>query len=119
MNIENVESITVEYGGFFGGTEKRVITHDGDKIVVERSFYNGASEDGRLLYAGKTWKNLLQGLDSLPIDDWDEQYDDPDVLDGTQWSFDIKFAKGTEDAHYWGSNMYPDNFDDFLRIMEM
>ena len=115
MNIECVESITIEYGGFFGGTEKRVITHDGDRIVVGRTFYNGASDDGRLLYAGKTWTDLLHSLDSLHIDDWAEQYDDPDVLDGTQWSLDIAYSKETEGAHYWGSNKYPDNFDEFMR----
>ena len=119
MNIVCVESITIEYGGFFGGTEKRVITHDGDRIVVERTFYNGASDDGRLLYTGKTWTDLLQSLDSLHIDDWAEQYDDPDVLDGTQWSLDIVYSEGKEGAYYWGSNKYPDNFDEFMKIVEM
>ncbi len=119
MIIGCVESITVEYGGFFGGTEKRVITHDGDKIVVERTFYNGASDDGKLLYVGKTWTDLLQGMDSLHIDNWAEQYNDPDVLDGTQWSLDIEYGKGADGVHYWGSNKYPDNFGDFLRVMEM
>lgn len=117
MSIGCVESITVEYGGFFEGTERRVIKHDGDQIVVERSFFNGASDDGIPLYKAKTWPGLLESIDVL-IKDWKEEYNDPDVMDGTQWSLVIGYADGKE-KEYWGSNMFPDNFDDFLKVIEM
>lgn len=117
MNIECVESITVEYGGFFGGTERRVIKHNGDQIVVERLFFNGASDDGIPLYENITWFGLLKRMDAL-IKDWKEEYNDPDVLDGTQWSLDIEYVDGKEE-HYWGSNMFPDNFEAFLNAIEM
>ncbi|WP_026669777.1 hypothetical protein [Butyrivibrio sp. AE3006] len=117
MNKKDVQSITVEYGGFFGGEEKRVLKHDGDKIVVERFFYNGAADDGLLLYQATSWSELLKSIFGL-IENWKEEYNDPDVLDGTQWSLDIDCADGVE-KHYWGSNLFPDNFDDFLKVIEM
>ena len=119
MHIDCIESITFEYGGFCDGTEKRTISHNGDEIVVDREFYNGLSDDGIVPYEGKTWTELLEDLESVSIDDWDEEYDDLDVLDGTQWSLDIEYNDGTESRHYWGSNKYPKNFDDFLEIIEM
>ena len=119
MKTESVKEIIVSYGGFFGGAEKRTLTHVGEKIFVEREFYNGAFDDGKPLYVGKTWSMLLDELDRLHIYEWDEAYDDPDVMDGTQWSLDIKFLDKSEGLHFWGSNKYPENFDAFLKVMEM
>ena len=117
MNREEVQSITVEYGGFYGGTERRVIKHNGEQISVERFFYNGAVDDGITLYKAKNWPGLLEDIKAL-IKDWKEEYNNPDVLDGTQWSLDIKYADGRE-KHYWGSNLFPDNFEAFLKVIEM
>ena len=119
MKKEFIKTIIVSYGGFFSGAEKRTLTHEGEKILVEREFYNGAFDDGKILYNGKTWSMLLDELDKLHIDEWDEAYDDPDVMDGTQWSLDIKLSDKTEVLHYWGSNKYPENFDVFMKVMEM
>ena len=55
----------------------------------------------------------------MGIGEWKSKYDNSDVLDGTQWSVDIKYDNGTPAKHFWGSNKYPYNFDRFLEIMEM
>ena len=119
MSTDHIESIIVEYGGYHDGTEIRKITHDGDEIVVERRFYNGASDDGKVLYDRMTWSSFLEAIESLHIDTWDEEYDNPDVLDGSQWSLDLEYSNNVKGKHYRGSNMYPENFDDFLRVIEM
>ncbi len=119
MKKELVKKIIVSYGGFSSGAEKRTLTHKGDKIFVERELYNGALDDGKVLYAGKTWGKLLDELDKLHIDEWEEEYDDPDVMDGIQWTLDIKCSDKSEEVHCWGNNRYPENFDAFLKVMEM
>lgn len=119
MNKDLVKRIIVEYGGYFDGGEKRIITHDGDNIIVEREFYNGASDDGKTLYSGKTWSSLIDDLNKLNIDSWEEKYDDPDVMDGVQWMLDIHYENGCEGIHCWGSNKFPKNFNAFLKVMEM
>ena len=53
------------------------------------------------------------------IDTWDKDYDDPDVMDGTQWSLVIEYTDGSEGIQIWGFNKFPDNFEDFLKVMEM
>ena len=119
MNKKLIQKIIIEYGGFFGGAERRTLTHDGEDIYVEREFYNGLPDDGRVLYQNKKWSELLTELKELHIDDWDQEYNDPDVMDGTQWSLDIEFSDDSEGIHIWGSNMFPNNFGDFLKVIEM
>ncbi len=75
--------------------------------------------DGRVLYQNKKWSELLTELKELHIDDWDQEYNDSDVMDGTQWSLDIEFSDDSEGIHIWGSNMFPNNFGDFLKVIEM
>lgn len=118
MNKDEIKSITVYYGGFFGGAEQRTITHDNEQLVIERKFWNGATKDGRVLYEGQTWNSLIEKLGVIEIDKWNEEYNNPDILDGTQWSLDIEYNDG-RGRHYSGSNMYPENFNSFLIVMEM
>ena len=119
MNKKLIQKIIIEYGGFFGGAERRTLIHDGEVIFVEREFYNGASDDGKTLYSGKNWSSLIDDLNKLNIDNWDEKYDDPDVMDGVQWMLDIQYENGGEGIHCWGSNKFPENFNAFLKVMEM
>ena len=117
-NMEYISSITVTYGGFFGGSETRTLTRDGDTITVERIFSKQA-ESENTLYEGINWKDLIEELTYIHMGEWKSKYENPDVLDGTQWSVDIKYENGTQPKNFRGSNRYPYNFDRFLEIMEM
>ena len=118
-NMEHISVITISYGGYFGGAETRTLTREGEKIIVEREFYNGAFDDGRALYEDMKWEDLLENLSYVHMGEWKTKYDDPDTLDGTQWSVDIKYDNGITPKHYWGSNRFPYNFERFLELMEM
>ena len=117
-NMKYISSITVTYGGFFGGSETRTLTRDGDKIAVERISSKQAESDNPL-YEGMNWKDLIEELTYIHMGEWKSKYENPDVFDGTQWSVDIKYENGTQPKHFRGSNRYPYNFDRFLEIMEM
>ena len=118
-NIEHISVIIIEYGGYFEGSEIRTLTRVDDKIVVEREFYNGSHDDGRPLYEDMKWANLLENLSYVHMGEWKTKYDDPDILDGIQWSVDIKYDNGIPAKHYWGSNKFPYNFERFLELIEM
>ena len=49
-DIKNIVSVTLEYGGYFGGTECRKVYFDGNTIKIEREFYNGAFDNGEELF---------------------------------------------------------------------
>lgn len=80
----DIVSITLEYGGYFGGTERRKVSFDGEDIVVERDFYNGACDLGEELFAGMTKSDFLSDFEDIHVENWNSRYDNNDILDGTQ-----------------------------------
>ncbi len=116
--MEHGSAITVQYGGFHMGSERRTLKRDGDNIILER-MGNMRKEFEGPFYEGMGWKDLMEKLSHINIDRWKEDYFDPGVLDGIQWSVDIEFDDDTQPKHYFGSNKFPDDFDSFLEIMEM
>lgn len=116
--MDHVSTITVQYGGFHMGSEKRTLRRDGDNILLER-MGNMRKEPEGPFYEGMGWKDLMGKLSHINIGQWQEDYFDRNILDGIQWSVDIEFDDDTPPRHYFGSNKFPDGFDSFLKIMEM
>ena len=50
-------------------------------------------------------------LKLVRIDEWKDQYDDLDILDGTQWELIV------QDQEYRGSNAYPPNWEAFFGLV--
>ncbi len=117
-DIENIVSVELTYGGFFGGTEQRKVYFDGDDIKYERKFYNGAGDYDEILFLDMDKKSFLEELANIHIGEWKHEYDDPDTLDGTQWELVIEYSNRRRRS-YWGSNAYPYNFRELLELMEM
>ncbi|MBE5848512.1 MAG: hypothetical protein E7300_12685 [Lachnospiraceae bacterium] len=116
-NMKHITSITITYGGFFEGHERRTLMRDGNKIVVER-LSNRAEAPDAPLYEFMSWDDLLEALSYIHMGEWDSRYENH-VLDGIQWSVDIKYDHEEPAKHFSGSNRYPYNFDRFLETMEM
>ena len=57
------------------------------------------------------WNNLIEFLKSCS---WKRRYDS-DVMDGTQW--ELKANGNSIRINSYGSNAYPDNFDEFLMLL--
>ena len=117
-DVKDIDSVTLEYGGYFDGTERRKVSFDGEDIKVEREFYNGASDQGENLFTGVTKSDFLSDLEDIHIETWKSKYDDNDVMDGTQWELIVEYENGETDEFY-GSNDFPPNFDRLLELMEM
>lgn len=117
-DIENIVSVELTYGGFFGGTEQRKVYFDGDDIKYERKFYNGAGDYNEILFLDMDKKSFLEELANIHIGEWKHEYDDPDTLDGTQWELVLEYSNRRRRS-YWGSNAYPYNFRELLELMEM
>ncbi len=118
--LDNLVRIRFEIGGYFGGTERRTLTFEGEQIVVEREGFNGfmPEMDPVEHYVGKTRTSLIEGLKELHIGKWKEDYYNPEILDGTQWDLVMDFADQSS-VESGGSNAFPRNFKRFLNLMEM
>lgn len=64
----------------------------------------------------ENWINFLEELAALDIQLWKDEYNNNDILDGTQWSLEIQFS-GREKIKKWGSNEYPDYWKTFLKLL--
>lgn len=122
--LQDIQSIVIEYGGYFGGTEKRTITFEGEKILVEKEYTL------RILSPEELQQNpaeefhdmekavFLEEFADLHLGEWEKEYEDLSVLDGTQWSVVIKFSSGKAFKSY-GSNRFPYNFSGFLDLVRI
>ena len=63
------------------------------------------------------WEQFWQKLTDLNVWKWKTRYDDPGVLDGTQWNLEIKIDGKMKKSS--GSNEYPESFDTFLEAVSM
>lgn len=75
-----------------------------------------AAFEGNELIAQPTvidWKKFSQSLQTNGVWDWKENYDNPEILDGTQWNLSLKQGNKILNCH--GSNQYPEKFESFLQ----
>lgn len=122
--LPDIQSIVVEYGGYFGGTEKRTITFEGEKILVEKEYMlripslEELQEDPAEEFHDMEKAEFLEEFADLHLGEWEKEYEDLNVLDGTQWSVVIKFSSGKAFKSY-GSNRFPYNFSGFLDLVRI
>ena len=122
--LQDIQSIVIEYGGYFGGNEKRTITFEGEKILVEKKYIlripslEELQEDPAEEFHDMEKAEFLEEFADLHLGEWEKEYEDLNVLDGTQWSVVIKFSLGKSFKSY-GSNRFPYNFSGFLELVRI
>ena len=120
--LQDIQSIVVEYGGYFGGTEKRMITFEGEKILVEKEYMlrlpsmEEMQQDPSDDFSEMDKSEFLEEFSDYHLGEWAKEYEDLNVLDGIQWSVVIKFTTGKAFKSE-GSNRFPYNFYGFLDLM--
>ena len=118
-SLQHIYRFVFDYGGYFGGYEKRTYTVSGEKVLfdIEHSLYLKPSN--LPIYEPFTKEKFIKGIAELHIGEWRRRYVNPMVLDGTQWSIDIEYEyeDGHKPVHIYGSNAFPYNFDDLLEFL--
>ena len=73
----------------------------------EPEMFEGMAEPVDLQISGMKWNELLNTLyNDMHLHEWNEAYDNYDILDGTQWSLEISLTNERK-IRYHGSNDYP------------
>lgn len=120
-SIPFIGKIEFSYGGFLYGYEKRTITISGENLSLDVDYNFQIPKDkepfAREFSGIKT--PFLETLASLHIGEWDNEYCDYNVLDGSDWDLSISFSNGHRLVKKSGSNAYPYNFDDFYDLMKL
>ena len=117
-NIPFISKITFSIGSYFTGHEIRTITIDEDAhLHVDHSCFLKPSNLPSEAELDLTKEELFDGLCRLHLSQWRKRYDDPCVMDGTQWALTIAFSNGFRTIHITGSNAYPYNFQDLLELL--
>ncbi len=120
--LQDIQSIIIEYGGYLCGGGKRIITFDGEKILVDKDYMlrvpstEEMQEDSSDCFREMGKTEFLEELAAFHPVEWKKEYVNPSVLDGIQWSVVIKFSSG-KDFKSEGSNRFPYNFRGFLDFM--
>ena len=75
----------------------RLKYHDGySPVIRDEKIFKPSDQE---------WRQFRKDLDNLEIWNWSRQYES-DVLDGTQWSFEVSYEDNS--INIYGNNAYPD-----------
>ncbi|NLM06743.1 MAG: hypothetical protein GX219_07480 [Tissierellia bacterium] len=80
-----------------------------------RHFGAGEEESIEKIVDQKEFIDFYNKLMFLDLFSWKEKYIDEYILDGTQWS--LEFIRGKKNKKKYGDNKFPDNWEDFCRLM--
>ena len=115
-----ITKLFFEEGGFFGVPEFGEI----DLLNKTFKYSKGILDSERSGSAVKNdlneeqIKSLQERIADLHLEDWQDEYSDNDILDGTQWSLKISFDNG-KSKEIFGSNKYPDNFEAMKKLFDI
>lgn len=106
-----IKKIEASIGGYFSGQTIVVI----DLTEHEMTWEHRPSEETMVVkkLTPAMEKRLLQQLEKAKVLEWEEEYKDPSILDGTQWEVKIAFEDKT--IYKDGSNAYPKEWKAFCR----
>lgn len=106
------------FGGFFCGYDEKTVKKEKDHAVLTVSpsmLREGKVEDTTKELTIAEWNDFISDVFSkYHIDDWNEEYINHDILDGTHWSVKVTHDDGSELEHY-GSNDFPPNWRSFIK----
>lgn len=114
-NIESIQKLHFSLGGYFSDYNY-TLNYDHGTLEIERMEmpYNGFDLKVKKINAGKKG-TLIASLNELKILDWKKEYN-LDMCDGTQWELKITY-NGNLKKKVYGSNDFPESFNDFLNIL--
>ena len=110
----NAEAVTLNFtiGGFGRGYE-RIIWQENK---LHHQLFNHAYPEDEIEVPDevlrestpfpKDWEDFLHVVDELKIWNWDKEYFNKHIMDGTQWELKIK-RQGRRRRRIFGSNAYP------------
>ena len=113
-----LKKIKFSIGGFFSTTTTVHVRNKGGKLKGKSNQMPPSGQDLHcvLELSGEAWQAWLLEFEALDIENWEDEYVDPHVLDGTQWSLKCKWKDGKQ-KRIGGSNAYPEQWRSLLHLL--
>ena len=114
-----LEELKFSIGGMAGWTKVTVKVEKDIVHYATESIVDGIISKNKLRKADS--KIFLKKIEKLQINKWKSKYLPPEeimICDGTQWNLDYKEV-GKRCRHIYGDNTYPNDWDEFMEIMDM
>ena len=111
-----VTGIKFSVGGYFGGfTVITIRKNDRGALVRVQKTLSPEEHSERQIRPAK-WQSIVNTLyGQMYLHEWRKSYDNPYVLDGTQWELDISLTRNRKRT-YFGSNAFPPYWKELLKI---
>jgi len=97
----NNDKIEFSYGGFFDGY--KTIHYTNGTAVLSKLY--SLVDDQVKVVSEDSLEVFWQQMESIGVWDWQDKYEDPNVLDGFQWN--LTLVHGEREKKFYGSNMFP------------
>jgi hypothetical protein len=97
----NNDRIEFSYGGFFDGYKTFRYSNGTAALSKSLTPCDELTQD----VSQESLEAFWQQIESIGIWDWQEEYIDPDILDGAQWN--LTLVHGEREKKVYGSNMFP------------
>jgi hypothetical protein len=101
-------------GGFFEGCNSIDVIKSNDKI--EYVYEHTLGQEQKCNFSIIEWNEFISKLFDIEIHKWKKIYYDYNILYGEQWNLKMEFIDLPE-FESSGSNEYPKNWNDFLKII--
>lgn len=115
FSVEEMETTKIEFeiGGFFQGHKSIVVEKEINSYSA--TYYPSQFEDvleKRISLTSDQYKKFVHKIYMTYIKEWNEFYDNPDILDGTSWQ--ITIMCGNYQREWSGNNAYPPLWNRFI-----
>lgn len=117
---KHCDTFYFSYGGFFGGYQSlKVEERDGyADLIISPPFSETEEGSVRFRIMLSEWQDIKTTLFyDLFVLDWEDDYQDPDTLDGTQWELRMAFDD-RKPVEKFGSNEFPALYDELLDYLK-
>ena len=106
MKIRLPQKFAIFIGGYTGPSYKLELK-DGRLLYSQFEYGHQLKNTKWLTPNAKQWEAFWKSVDSIDIWNWEKEYIDSTILDGTSWSIDIKLDEKIISSK--GINSYPAN----------
>ncbi len=106
-SIETIKKFHFSIGGYFARNFDVLITYNKASYCADLYIFDFTKRQEKEISKNQM-ELFLSKLNQLNIIGWENEYYNPDVIDGEQWEMEIEYNK-TEKKRIYGSNLYPNS----------